>query len=142
MLALTPQPLVFPSMEPILSFLIFIGIIVGTTIMQYRTTVRLAKWLHLHHRETWEKLGRPGTTLFKGDEDNRYWSRTMAMGGLGRLMMQGDVKILPRCEAVEAMLRRFRRLNWITTITFVLISAYIIWQAVTDPRPAKVLPTP
>ena len=129
-------------MDPISIFLTVVGIIAGTTIMQYRTTVRLAKWLHLHHRETWEKLGSPGTTFFKGDEDNRYWSRIMAMGGLGQRMMRGDVKALPRCEAVEAMLRRFRRLEWITTITFVLISAYIIWEAVTDPRPAKVRPPP
>jgi uncharacterized protein (DUF983 family) len=140
--AFTPYPLGFSPMDPISIFLTVVGIIVGTTIMQNRTTVRLAKWLHRHHRETWEKLGRPGTTFFKGDEDNRYWSRIIAMGELGRRMMQGDVKLLPRCEAVEAMLRRFRRLDRIATITFVLISAYIIWEAVTDPRPAKVLPAP
>ena len=129
-------------MDPIPIFLIFIGIIVGTGIMQYRTTVSLAKWLHLHHRETWEKLGRPGTTFFKGDEDNRYFSRILAMGELGRRMMQRDVKALPRCEAVEAMLRRYRCLNRIDTITFVLIGAYITWHAVTDQGPAEVMPAP
>lgn len=129
-------------MDPLLIFLTAISIFVGTAILQYRIIVRLAKWLHLHHRETWEELGRPGTTFFKGDEDNRYLSRIIAMGELGRRMMQGDVKILQRCEAVEAMLRRYRCLDRISTTTFVLIGAYITWHAVTDPGPAKVLPAP
>lgn len=129
-------------MDPLPIFLTAISIFVGTAILQYRTTVRLAKWLHLHHRETWEELGRPGTTFFKGDEDNRYFTRIRAMSWLSHHMMQGDVKMLPRCEAVEAMLRRYRCLNRITTITLVWVGALIWWHGVTDKGPAKELPSP
>jgi len=63
-------------MDPLPIFLTACSIFAWTAVTQYRTTVRLAKWLHLHHRETWDILGRPGTTFFKGDEDNRYFTRT------------------------------------------------------------------
>jgi hypothetical protein len=121
--ALRTQHPGFRFMDPLPIFLTAISIFVGTAILQYRITVSLAKWLHLHHRETWEEFGRPGTTFFKGDEDNRYFTRTLAMSGLSRRMMQGDVKMLPRGEAVEAMLRQYRCLDRISTTTFVLIGA-------------------
>lgn len=129
-------------MDPLPIFLTACSIFAWTAITQHRTTVRLAKWLHLHHRETWDKLGRPGTTFFKGDEDNRYFTRTLAMAEFSRRMMQGDVKMLPRSETVEALLRRYRCLDRISKITFALVGVLIFWHAVTDPRPAKVLPAP
>lgn len=128
-------------MDPLPIFLTAFGIFAWTSVMQYRTTVKLAKWLHVHHRETWEKLGRPGTTFFKGDQDNRYFSRTLAMAQFNR-MRPWDVENLPRYEPVEALLRRYRCLDRISTITLVLVCVLIMWHAVTDPRSAKVLPAP
>lgn len=128
-------------MDPLPIFLTAIGIFVGTSVLQYGITVRLAKWLHLQHRETWEKVGRPGTTFFKGDEDNPYFARTTAMAQFNR-MQPWDVEKLPRSEAVEAMLRRHRCLDRISTITFALVGAFILWHAVTDPRPVGVQPPP
>jgi len=61
------------------------GLMMISGIMQDVATSRLAKWLYHHHLPIWRELGRPGTTFFKGEPDNGYFSRTTAL----QLMMKG-----------------------------------------------------
>src|SRR5687768_11734023 len=78
-------------------------------IIGFVATARLAKWLCHHHREIWRELRRPGTTFFKGEVDNGYFSRTSALNLMWKSMPLGDYhRKLAKDDTAQRYLRQHR----------------------------------
>jgi len=45
---------------------------------QYAMVVRVVKLMYDTDRDLWRRSGRPGTSFFKGEPDNRWLHRTVA----------------------------------------------------------------
>lgn len=56
--------------------------------IQRHTLGGFVRWLHAEEPAIWRQLSRPGTTFFKGNPDNGYLSRTLALRILSRMMSQ------------------------------------------------------
>jgi hypothetical protein len=85
------------------------GLMMISGIIEFVATARLAKWLCHHHPGIWRELGRPGTTFFKGEEDNGYFSRTTALNLMHKSMpLQNYHRKLVKDDVAQRYLRHHR----------------------------------
>src|SRR6478609_6022716 len=107
-------------------------------IVDFLATTRLARWLYLNRREIWRDLGRPGTTLFKGDPDNGYFRRTSALSQMYRTMPLREY----RQQLAGTDADRYIRLHGISRaigiILMILFGAGIFWGIQRDKSRANI----
>ena len=110
--------------------------VLGTlaSVMQLRTTAQLAKWLYENQRSTWIRLGRPGTTFFKGQNDNGYLARTSSLLQLNKGNWPDELTRTPEGSMVAQNIRSHRRWGRIDLLSFALCGALVLWFAVNDPK--------
>lgn len=87
--------------------LLMFGLSWASGFAQFAATARLAKWLFHHQPKIWRELGRPGTTFFKGEPDNGYFSRTSALQRMFKSMPLRDYhRKLAKDDAAQRYLRQ------------------------------------
>jgi len=107
--------------------LVMLGLFMISIIIQFAATVRLAKWLCHHHPKIWRELGRPGTTFFKGEEDNGYFSRGNALQRMFKSMpLQEYDRKLAKDEGAQRYLRQHRLAGRWSVVFFVLFGFGIL----------------
>jgi hypothetical protein len=95
--------------DPAISWflLLMFGLSWASGFAQFAATARLAKWLFHHHPKIWRELGRLGTTFFKGESDNGYFSRTSALQWMNKIMPLHDYRRkLAKDDAAQRYLRQ------------------------------------
>jgi hypothetical protein len=96
------------------------ALLIASGFVQYHATSKLAKWLYLNHPDVWRELGRPGTSSFRGDPDNRKLARISALQSMQRMMPLHAYRSYLANEEADRYLRQ-HRLGGILSVIFMAL---------------------